>query len=151
MVGVFVGDDNSGQILRRPPNGRQPLANLKDAGTLYGAIIYQKAPIVMRQLEQIVGADGFRDGLRDYLRRYSYGNASWPELIAILDARTPDDLARWSQAWVDERGRPVVTTDLTIDGGRIASLAFTTRDPYPARGVDAYLMGETFLPASPDL
>ena len=114
---------------------RQPLANLKDAGTLYGAIIYQKAPIVMRQLEQIVGADGFRDGLRDYLRRYSYGNASWPELIAILDARTPDDLARWSQAWVDERGRPVVTTELTIDDGRIASLAFTTRDPYPARGL----------------
>ena len=30
---------------------RQPLANLDDAGTLYGAIIYQKAPIVMRQLE----------------------------------------------------------------------------------------------------
>ena len=34
---------------------RQPLDNLKDAGTLYGAIIYQKAPIVMRQLETIMG------------------------------------------------------------------------------------------------
>ena len=31
---------------------RQPLANLDDAGSLYGAIIYQKAPIVMRQLEK---------------------------------------------------------------------------------------------------
>ena len=29
---------------------RQPLENLKDAGTLYGNIIYDKAPIVMRQL-----------------------------------------------------------------------------------------------------
>jgi aminopeptidase N len=29
---------------------RQPLANLADAGQLYGPIIYQKAPIVMRQL-----------------------------------------------------------------------------------------------------
>ena len=37
---------------------RQPLANLDDAGTLYGAIIYQKAPIVMRQLETLIGADG---------------------------------------------------------------------------------------------
>src|SRR6187549_1707521 len=34
---------------------RQPLANLDEAGQLYGAIIYQKAPIVMRQLEMIVG------------------------------------------------------------------------------------------------
>ena len=36
---------------------RQPLANLNEAGSLYGAIIYQKAPIVMRQLELLVGAD----------------------------------------------------------------------------------------------
>ena len=35
---------------------RQPLANLREAGSLYGAIIYQKAPIVMRQLERLVGA-----------------------------------------------------------------------------------------------
>ena len=48
---------------------RQPLENLREAGTLYGAIIYQKAPIVMRQLEARVGEDTFRDGLREYLRR----------------------------------------------------------------------------------
>src|SRR5205085_11252477 len=33
---------------------RQPLDNLKDAGTLYGNIIYDKAPIVMRHLEAIL-------------------------------------------------------------------------------------------------
>jgi aminopeptidase N len=31
---------------------RQPLENLNEAGSLYGAIIYQKAPVVMRQLER---------------------------------------------------------------------------------------------------
>jgi aminopeptidase N len=36
---------------------RQHLANLNEAGTLYGNIIYDKAPIVMRQLESLVGAD----------------------------------------------------------------------------------------------
>ena len=34
---------------------RQQLDNLNEAGSLYGAIIYQKAPIVMRQLEGILG------------------------------------------------------------------------------------------------
>ena len=47
---------------------RQPLDNLNEAGSLYGAIIYQKAPIVMRQLEGILGEESFRDGLREYLR-----------------------------------------------------------------------------------
>src|SRR5215831_2021752 len=85
---------------------RQPLANLNEAGTLYGNIIYDKAPIVMRQLERLVGDDSFRDGLRDYLKRFSFANATWGELIRILDDRTPEDLAAWSRAWVEERGRP---------------------------------------------
>jgi aminopeptidase N len=112
---------------------RQPLKNLNEAGTLYGAIIYQKAPIVMRQLETLVGSDGFRDGLREYLQKYSFGNATWPDLIAILDSRTPEDLAAWSHTWVEERGRPVIRTELSLDNGRIRTLAFTQRDPFPPR------------------
>jgi aminopeptidase N len=114
---------------------RQPLANLNEAGTLYGAIIYQKAPIVMRQLETLVGSEAFRDGLRDYLRMYAFGNASWQDLIAILDGRTPEDLAAWSRAWVEERGRPIVTTELSVSNGRIRRLVFTQRDPEAKRGL----------------
>jgi aminopeptidase N len=114
---------------------RQPLANLDEAGTLYGAIIYQKAPIVMRQLETLVGSEQFRDGLREYLKKHAFGNASWPDLIALLDDRTPEDLAAWSRAWVEERGRPAIRTELSLSGGRIRRLAFTQRDPYPGRGL----------------
>ena len=114
---------------------RQPLDNLKNAGTLYGAIIYQKAPIVMRLLEAIVGSEKLRAGLRDYLRRHQFGNASWPDLIALLDAGTPEDLNTWSRTWVEEAGRPIITTQLTVDGGRIARLAFGMRDPVAQRGL----------------
>ena len=116
---------------RDPPAARQP----QRAGTLYGAIIYQKAPIVMRQLEMIVGEDGFRDGLREYLRAHAFANATWADLIRVLDARTPDDLEAWSRAWVEEAGRPVITTDLRVENGRIARLAFAQRDPVPRRGL----------------
>ena len=85
---------------------RQHLDNLNTAGTLYGAIIYQKAPVVMRQLENIVGPEAFRDGLREYLRQYSYSNATWRDLISILDNLTGEDLDRWSNVWVEEPGRP---------------------------------------------
>jgi aminopeptidase N len=114
---------------------RQRLDNLKDAGTLYGAIIYQKAAIVMRHLETLMGADAFRDGLREYLQVHQFGNASWPDLIALLDARTQEDLATWSHAWVQEPGRPIVRTELAVADGRISQLAFTARDPYPHRGL----------------
>ena len=114
---------------------RQHLLNLNEAGSLYGAIIYQKAPIVMRQLERIVGDDSFRDGLREYLKAHAFGNATWPDLIARLDSRTPDDLAAWSQAWVEEAGRPNITTELKVTAGRIERLAFTQRDPSRSRGL----------------
>lgn len=114
---------------------RQPLENLNEAGSLYGAIIYQKAPIVMRHLEMLLGADPFRSGMREYLKAYSFGNATWPELIAMLDRRTPDDLAAWSRAWVEEAGRPTITTELNTDGQAVTSLALIQKDPYEARGL----------------
>jgi aminopeptidase N len=108
---------------------RQSLANLNEAGSLYGAIIYQKAPIVMRQLEFLVGADAFRDGVRTYLRRYAFGNATWPDLISELDARKPRNLPAWSHAWVDEPGRPTVKTELQASDGKIRRLVFHQEDP----------------------
>ena len=107
---------------------RQNLANLNEAGSLYGAIIYQKAPIVMRQLELLIGDESFRDGLREYLGAHRFGNATWPDLIAVLDARTPENLAAWSHAWVEERGRPVFRTVLETEAGRITRLALVQED-----------------------
>jgi aminopeptidase N len=109
---------------------RQQLANLSEAGQMYGPIIYQKAPIVMRQLELMLGEQGFREGLRDYLKRYAFGNATWLDLVRILDARTPRNLAAWSRSWVEERGRPEFAPILRTDAsGRIRELSFTTTDP----------------------
>jgi aminopeptidase N len=109
---------------------RQPLSNLNDAGQLYGPIIYEKAPIVMRQLEMVVGEQRFRDGLREYLKKYAFGNATWLDLIRILDAKTPENLAAWSRAWVEERGRPEFTTTLRITGSdTIQRLTISMNDP----------------------
>lgn len=108
---------------------RQPLANLSEAGSLYGAIIYQKAPIVMRQLELLMGEEAFRDGLREYLTTYAMGNATWPDLIAIFDRRTPADLVAWSRAWVEERGRPRVHVDVTTPMPGTTSVQVRSEDP----------------------
>jgi aminopeptidase N len=85
---------------------RQHLPNLNEAGQMYGAIIYNKAPIMMRELELTIGEALFREGMQEYLEAYSFANATWPDLIEILDAKTDEDLAAWSDAWVNRPGRP---------------------------------------------
>ena len=109
---------------------RQQLANLNEAGQLYGPIIYQKAPIVMRQLELLLGETGLRDGLREYLRQYSFGNATWLDLVQLLDPRTPTNLKTWSRAWVEERGRPRFEVETKVDSqDRVTAMKLTMSDP----------------------
>lgn len=108
---------------------RQQLDNLNEAGSLYGAIIYQKAPVVMRQLEVIAGEDSFREGMREYLRDHSYANATWGDLVNILDRRTPQDLSAWSRVWVEEAGRPRMHGDVDVRDGRIRALTLHQADP----------------------
>ena len=87
---------------------RQELPNLNEAGQMYGAIIYHKAPIMMRKLEKLIGEDAFREGMREYLAAFSFGNATWPALIEILDAKSEQDLRAWSETWVHTPGRKAV-------------------------------------------
>ena len=96
---------------------RQPLANLDQAGQLYGWIIYHKAPIMLRQLEQVLGETAFRAGVREYLQVFSHANATWPQLVSILDKGTDTDLLRWSQTWVETPGRPEFRLDGPTAGG----------------------------------
>lgn len=90
----------------------QDLANMKEAGTLYGAIIYNKAPVVMQQLEQLMGEDSLRSGLRKYLFDFSFGNAKWDDLVGILDPKSDADIESWSEVWVKEAGRPTIETNI---------------------------------------
>src|SRR4029450_495137 len=115
---------------------RQELANLNEAGSVYGAIIYQKAPIVMRQLERLLGAAKLQERLRASLKQFAFGNASWLDLVRVLDERTDRDLAAWSHVWVEEAGRPSIRTDLAVDEkDAVRRLAFTESDPIKDRSL----------------
>ena len=136
---------------------RQPLENLREAGTLYGAVIYHKAPVVMRHLEARVGEKALQEGLREYLRTFAFGNATWNDLIRVLDARSPEDLAAWSRVWVEEPGRPTVRVVLETKDGRIERLGLAQVDEagkgriWPQRLTLALVYGDSVERAEVDL
>lgn len=106
----------------------QILPNLKDAGSVYGSIIYHKSPIVMDMLERITGEKALQEGLQTYLKTYAYSNATWEDLIAILDASTPSNLEQWSKVWVDKAGRPTISTETSTDNDKITEFTITQTD-----------------------
>lgn len=105
----------------------QELGNMKDAGSLYGGIIYNKAPIVMRQLEKLAGEDNLRRALQIYLKEYSWGNARWNDLTAIIEKVTREPLDEWSRMWFREAGMPVITPVIT--SGDEYRVSFREDDP----------------------
>ena len=100
---------------------QQQLENLNEASLMYGRIIYQKAPVVMNQFESAIGESNFQKGLQDYLKTFSFGNATWDDLIKILDGYTDSDLKLWSQAWVKEAGMPHIKAELDTINGKISN------------------------------
>ena len=94
---------------------RQYLANLKDAGSLYGRIIYNKAPIMMRQLEYLLGEELFQKGIQEYIKTYKNSNADWEELVSILDKNFAGDLKSWSDVWVNSSGRPIFYEEIELN------------------------------------
>lgn len=58
----------------------------------------------MNMLLKLLGEEAFQKGIRGYLQTYLYGNATWDNLITILNKYTDKDLVAWSNSWVNEKG-----------------------------------------------
>ena len=59
----------------------------------------------MQKLEERMGAEALQRGLREYLSRFSYANATWDDLIDILGKEAPQaGIADFDRQWVKQAG-----------------------------------------------
>ena len=92
----------------------QQLGNLDQAKSNYGAIVYNKAPGILKQLDYLVGDTAFRDGLRGYLHAHPYGNATWRDLLGAVGGAAHQPLASWGENYILRPGMPVLTPSLDL-------------------------------------
>ena len=89
----------------------QELNNLNHASLLYDNIIYDKAPVMMRMMEQVMGAPAMQNGLNRFLIDHQFDNASWDDLIKALDKTAPSaGVKKFSDIWVKQKGMPNIHT-----------------------------------------
>src|SRR5262249_25935056 len=93
----------------------QDIPNLKDAKSAYGAIVYSKAPAVMKQLAFVIGEEPFRDGLRLYLKQHAFANAEWSDLVGAFERVSGKQLQSWADAYIKRRGMPQVDVEWTCN------------------------------------
>jgi aminopeptidase N len=112
----------------------QQLGNLDQAKSNYGAIVYNKAPGILKQLNYLVGDTVFRDGLRRYLRDHQYGNATWRELLDAVGGAAGRPLETWGKSYILRPGMPVLTQRLDVKDGKIARLVVEQHAAKPLSG-----------------
>jgi puromycin-sensitive aminopeptidase len=86
-----------------------PVASPRDADAMFDVLTYEKGAAVLRMLEQYLGAETFREGVRDYLRTHTFGNADTGDLWAALGRAARQPIPAVMDGWIFRPGYPVVT------------------------------------------
>jgi puromycin-sensitive aminopeptidase len=85
-----------------------PVESPDDASGMFDTLTYTKGGAVLRMIEQWLGADRFRDGIRRYLATHAHGNTETHDLWDALEAATGEPVRRIMDAWIFQAGYPAV-------------------------------------------
>ena len=103
-----------------------PMDDSRHTDMLHDPVICNKVPVMMRMLEDIMGASNMQNGLRSFLRNYAYKEASWDDLLTALDKEAPTaGVRQFLEVWAQQKGMPLIHT--TYNDGQ---LIISQTDPF---------------------
>ena len=84
----------------------------------FDLITYEKGASVVRMIERYLGADGFREGVRTYIRRHRESNARAADLWSALSEAVGEAVEPIVRGWIEQSGLPVLSLRRVHAGGR---------------------------------
>jgi puromycin-sensitive aminopeptidase len=96
----------------------------EDAEGMFDILTYEKGAAVVRMLEQYLGEDEFRAGIRRYMEQHKFSNAETTDLWDALEAETGEPVRRIMDSWIFQGGYPLVDvspgqSDITLTQSRM--------------------------------
>jgi puromycin-sensitive aminopeptidase len=85
-----------------------PVHSPDDTAGMFDVLTYQKGAGILRMLEQYLGADRFREGIRHYLKAHEYGNTETHDLWDAIEAATGEPVRRIMDQWIWQGGYPLL-------------------------------------------
>ena len=96
-----------------------------DCRAMFDVLTYIKGSAVLRMLEQYLGVETFRDGIRIYLKRHSYANTHTVDLWNALSEASGQDIAALMNTWILQGGHPLIK----VENGTISQSPFSYLAP----------------------
>ena len=108
---------------RATRNIRTQAETSEEINQLFDGIAYGKTAAVLRMIEQWMGEDAFRDGIRAYLKKYSWSNAAAEDFWGTMMTTSGKPVDVVMKSFVDQPGAPLVhTTDSCSSDTRTVTL-----------------------------
>jgi len=81
-----------------------------EVDSMFDALTYEKGGSLLRMLEQYLGTERFRNGVRRYLAAHRYGNTETTDLWdAIEEAAEGAPIRALMDSWIRQGGHPLIT------------------------------------------
>lgn len=101
-----------------------PVHSPDDASGMFDTLTYTKGAGVLRMLEQYLGADRFRDGIRKYLADHRFGNTETYDLWDAIEVATGEPVRRIMDGWIWQGGYPILMAELEDGTARLSQERF---------------------------
>ncbi|WP_315805405.1 M1 family metallopeptidase [Bradyrhizobium sp. SZCCHNS3002] len=101
----------------------QEIESGEQADQAFDDITYQKGQAVIRMLENYVGEDVFRQGVRTYMKRYAYKNTVTDDLWAELTAAGAKDIKTIADDFTLQAGVPLISVEGAANVGDAVKLS----------------------------
>jgi len=96
-----------------------PVRRPEDAEAMFDLLTYEKGAGVLRMVEQYLGAERFRAGIRRYLDKHAWGNAETTDLFDALEEATGEPVRSTMDSWVFQGGHPLVEVSAGPKAGEV--------------------------------
>ncbi len=110
---------------------RQPIVTANDISNAFDGITYAKGEAVLTMLERHLGHDVFQKGVRDYLAKHAFANATYDDFVGAMTAAAGTDLKPIFDSYVLQSGVPLVSFELSCKAGAAPTLALAQRRYMP--------------------
>ena len=104
----------------------------QDAEAMYDVLTYEKGAAVVRMLEQFLGPDDFRSGVKHYLTTNSYANTTTTDLWDSLEVASGVPVRAAMDTWIFQGGHPNVFVEKSSEGVTVKQTRFGYSDIDPA-------------------
>ena len=84
-----------------------------EIGEIFDAVSYDKGAVVIRMLAEYLGEKDFRNGLRQYLKKHSYKNASTIHLWEAFEKVSKKPVTKMMATWTGTSGYPIVSASVS--------------------------------------